>query len=118
MIRFSHWQLEASKLYFSLTMFRYVTDGTAAIFVVLSMFMWPAELPDMCCMRGGCGKVKHKPREPFLTWNQLTSKVQWGLLMMIGGGFALADSITVSFEGFNLGFSRLCVRCFLCNIPK
>lgn len=74
---------------------RYVSDGTAAVFVVLSMFMWPGELPDFCCSRGGCGIRKRVSRKPFITWNELAQKVQWGLLMLLGGGFALADSITV-----------------------
>mgnify|MGYP001801157233 FL=1 len=77
--------------------FRYVTDGTAAIFVVVSMFMWPQEFPDLCCFRGGCGRVKRSRRQPFITWNELIQKVQWGLLLLIGGGFALADSVKVRF---------------------
>lgn len=73
---------------------RYTSDGTAAIFVTILVFMWPSEMPQFCCMRGGCDHPPRK-RKPLITWNVVSEKCQWSLVMLIGGGFALADSITV-----------------------
>lgn len=55
-------------------------------------------MPDMCCLRGGCGrseghKVRH--RKPLITWESIAHTVPWGLILLLGGGFALAESIKV-----------------------
>ena len=33
---------------------------------------------------------------PILTWQTAQSKVSWGVIILLGGGFALADAATVS----------------------
>ena len=79
--------------------FRYVSDATAAMLVVVLSFMWPSELPDVCCLRGGCGHppgYKAKHREPLILWEVVSKRLPWGLILLLGGGFALADSIQVS----------------------
>ena len=74
---------------------RYVTDATAAMFIVVLTFLWPDEMPDLCCFRGGCGVKKAKHRKPLITWDSVVHKVPWGLILLLGGGFALADAISV-----------------------
>lgn len=76
----------------------YATDATAAMFVTILTFLWPSEVPDVCCLRGGCGHpagYKAKRREPLILWAVISKKVPWGLILLLGGGFALAESIQV-----------------------
>lgn len=57
-----------------------VDDSTVAILMGLVCFMLPA---------GG------RERRPLLTW-QATSRVPWGILLLFGGGMALAESMQSS----------------------
>lgn len=54
-----------------------VDDSTVALFMALLCFLLPA---------GG------KERRPLLTW-QATVRVPWGILLLFGGGMALADAM-------------------------
>ena len=36
--------------------------------------------------------------EPLLTWKVAAQKVPWGLLFLLGGGFAMAFASEVSFQ--------------------
>lgn len=81
-----------------MVLFRYVTDSTAAILVCVSCFMWPRERPDLFWWRK-LGKLddngERAPPQPLVTWRCVESKVPWGLILLLGGGLALADSISV-----------------------
>ena len=57
-----------------------VDDSTVAIFMALLCFLLPA---------GG------KERRPLLTW-QATVRVPWGILLLFGGGMALANAMQSS----------------------
>lgn len=57
--------------------------ASAAIFAVAILFLIPA-----------------KPRGPFpspglIDWQTMQSKLSWGVLILRGGGFSLADAVTV-----------------------
>ena len=67
--------------------------------------MWPAEAPDIYCWR----KDGRRPvrRKPLVTWDVVAEKCHWGLILLIGGGFALADSIQVHFITFYLSCHSL-----------
>lgn len=65
------------------------------MFVVVLTFLWPDEYPDLCCLRGGCAAKKAKHRASLINWDVVVKKVPFGLLLLLGGGFALADSISV-----------------------
>lgn len=79
--------------------FSYVTDATPAMLIAILCFLYPSEKPDFFCWRGGCGRRdddrKPGPREPLITWDVVAHKLPWGLILLLGGGFALADSISV-----------------------
>ncbi|KAL3884300.1 hypothetical protein ACJMK2_024448 [Sinanodonta woodiana] len=70
----------------------YVSDSTAAILIISLMFFLPAKVPNIFCWRNGS-----KPKfTPILTWKTANEKVPWGIIILLGGGFAIADASRVS----------------------
>uniref|UniRef100_A0A3P9HZG2 Solute carrier family 13 member 5b n=1 Tax=Oryzias latipes TaxID=8090 RepID=A0A3P9HZG2_ORYLA len=78
----------------------YVTDATVAIFVAVLLFVFPSELPRICCWRSRSfntaphQSVNSAPR--LLTWKVAQKKMPWGIILLLGGGFALAKGSEVS----------------------
>ncbi|KAM3615722.1 uncharacterized protein V6R79_006722 [Siganus canaliculatus] len=72
----------------------YVTDGTVAILVSSLFFCIPSKLPRFW------GKSKEgppaEPPTPLLTWELVHEKMPWNILLLLGGGFALAHGSEVS----------------------
>ncbi|XP_045172509.2 solute carrier family 13 member 2-like isoform X3 [Mercenaria mercenaria] len=64
----------------------YVTDSAAPTLVSVLLFLIPANLPAFF-------KSKNRPLvvKPLLTWRTVHDKVPWGLFLLFGGGFALAQ---------------------------
>uniref|UniRef100_A0A3Q3X9J3 Uncharacterized protein n=1 Tax=Mola mola TaxID=94237 RepID=A0A3Q3X9J3_MOLML len=56
----------------------YVTDATVAIFIAVLLFVLPSKPPP----------VGSTPR--LLTWKVAQKKLPWGIVLLLGGGFALA----------------------------
>uniref|UniRef100_A0A8D0G6L0 Solute carrier family 13 member 5 n=1 Tax=Sphenodon punctatus TaxID=8508 RepID=A0A8D0G6L0_SPHPU len=73
----------------------YVTDATVAIFVALLLFIAPATKPKFnCCSQSD-------PEEPFfpaplLDWKVVQKKMPWNIVLLLGGGFALANGSDAS----------------------
>ncbi|KAL3884299.1 hypothetical protein ACJMK2_024474 [Sinanodonta woodiana] len=66
----------------------YVSDSTAAILIISLMFFLPAKVPNIFCWSNGL-----KPKfTPILTWKTANEKVPWGIIILLGGGFAIADA--------------------------
>ncbi|XP_053560567.1 solute carrier family 13 member 2-like [Bombina bombina] len=69
-----------------------VTDATVAIFVSLMMFLFPSELPSLKLVNreneGKMPKVYVPP--PLLDWKTVNQKMPWNIVILLGGGFALA----------------------------
>ncbi|CAH0696716.1 unnamed protein product [Spodoptera exigua] len=71
-----------------------VKDGVTSIFIVVLMFILP-----MCCdfLKFFSSSSSYeelaasKPSPSIVTWNILKEKIPWGLLFLLGGGFALAE---------------------------
>ncbi|XP_052067272.1 Na(+)/citrate cotransporter-like [Mytilus californianus] len=74
----------------------YLTDSASAILIVTSMFVFPSVRPAVLCFRKTKGFPKddrpHIPVPPILDWPTVEKKFPWGVLLLIGGGFALADA--------------------------
>ncbi|XP_052233654.1 Na(+)/citrate cotransporter-like isoform X2 [Dreissena polymorpha] len=78
---------------------KYVEDSTAAIFMSVILFVLPSKLPKF-----GKNDDGHKEDEltaateyvPLLTWKYVNDKMAWGILLLMGGGFALADGCATS----------------------
>ncbi|XP_064613376.1 solute carrier family 13 member 2-like [Liolophura sinensis] len=68
----------------------YVKDSTPAMFVALLLFILPNQFPRVLF----CRKSRGRPEadySPILDWNTVTQKMPWGIILLFGGGFALAD---------------------------
>ncbi|RVE64962.1 hypothetical protein OJAV_G00131440 [Oryzias javanicus] len=77
----------------------YVTDATVAIFVAVLLFVLPSEPPRICCWRSrSFNTVPHQSNSTprLLTWKVAQKKLPWGIILLLGGGFALAKGSEVS----------------------
>ena len=76
----------------------YVTDGSSALLVCFLLFVLPAEMPFQ--------KDEDKNyiiAKPLITWKQMITKMGWGVIFLLGGGFAMAGGITTSGLGKFVG---------------
>lgn len=71
----------------------FVTDATVSLFVAMLLFVLPSEPPRyLCCWRGSKtdSQVSLGPAPPLLTWQVTQKKMPWNIVLLLGGGFALA----------------------------
>ncbi|GAB1602624.1 hypothetical protein Ahia01_000542000, partial [Argonauta hians] len=76
---------------------RYVTDATSAMFIAILLFVLPCRVPrfswkDAGNKAGGSvGRGDPSLAWPtLLTWRDVEDKFNWGIVWLLGGGFALA----------------------------
>ncbi|XP_041377794.1 solute carrier family 13 member 5-like [Gigantopelta aegis] len=75
----------------------FTSDSTCAILISVLMFILPAR---PISWRGSsrkdliAGAFNHY--EPILNWKIVNDKLSWGVLLLMGGGFALADACQTS----------------------
>jgi sodium-dependent dicarboxylate transporter 2/3/5 len=65
-----------------------VGDSTAAMFVIFLLFIIPKNLD--------FSKDGKSGKETLLDWKYAQSKMPWGIVLLMGGGFALSDASTKS----------------------
>ncbi|KAK2715926.1 hypothetical protein QYM36_010483 [Artemia franciscana] len=70
-----------------------IGDGTAAIIVVALLFVVPAEPYFLFCRRESSDK---HTGAALLTWKACQERIPWGIVLLLGGGFALSDATKVS----------------------
>ncbi|KAM7373885.1 hypothetical protein PAMP_006575 [Pampus punctatissimus] len=71
----------------------FVTDATVSLFVAVLLFVLPSEPPRyLCCWRSSDtdSQVSQGPAPPLLTWQVTQKKMPWNIVLLLGGGFALA----------------------------
>ncbi|XP_029029217.1 Na(+)/citrate cotransporter-like [Betta splendens] len=71
----------------------FVTDATVSLFVAVLLFVLPSEPPHyLCCWRNRNteSQVSRDPAPPLLTWQVTQKKMPWNIVLLLGGGFALA----------------------------
>ncbi|XP_036379559.1 solute carrier family 13 member 5-like [Megalops cyprinoides] len=72
----------------------YVTDATVAVFVAVLLFVLPSKPPLLCYRRSQSLDMEPQPsRQPssaLLTWRVVQKKLPWNIVLLLGGGFALA----------------------------
>ncbi|XP_011358077.1 solute carrier family 13 member 5 isoform X4 [Pteropus vampyrus] len=76
---------------------KYASDATVAIFVAILLFIVPSQKPKF----NFCSQTKEERKTPFypptlLNWKVTQEKVPWGIVLLLGGGFALAKGCEVS----------------------
>ncbi|XP_046869688.1 LOW QUALITY PROTEIN: solute carrier family 13 member 5-like [Hypomesus transpacificus] len=79
----------------------YVTDATVAMFVALLLFVLPSEPPRFLCFwrsqsPDSTGPRFQSPAPALLTWQVTQKKMPWNIVLLLGGGFALAKGSEVS----------------------
>ncbi|XP_052075275.1 Na(+)/citrate cotransporter-like [Mytilus californianus] len=63
-----------------------VTDSTPSILISCSLFIFPSRVPDIFCLNKG----KNEPISPLVPWKVAEKNLPWGVMILLGGGFALA----------------------------
>ncbi|XP_075710370.1 Na(+)/citrate cotransporter [Rhinoderma darwinii] len=98
----------------------YVTDATVAIFVAVLLFVLPAKRPRFSCRKQNSFNLEDPEEEqqsfmsvPLLTWKVVHKKMPWSIVLLLGGGFALAKGSDASGLSSWLGEQMT----FLHNIP-
>ncbi|XP_044540283.1 solute carrier family 13 member 5, partial [Gracilinanus agilis] len=76
---------------------RYVSDSTVAVFISILLFILPSQRPKF----NFWSQVEEEWQVPFyppplLTWKVAKEKVPWGIVLLLGGGFALAKGCEAS----------------------
>ncbi|KAG5844739.1 hypothetical protein ANANG_G00165760 [Anguilla anguilla] len=90
----------------------YVTDSTVAILVALLLFALPSQIiRSPLESRKEGGKVKAPPG--LLTWQVVHERMPWNIILLLGGGFALAHGSEKSNLSQWLGNSLIPLQ----NIP-
>lgn len=65
----------------------YVSDSTPCILLSILLFLLPAEMPKVFCH----AKDEKPSYTPLLDWKSVSQKLPWGVIVLLGGGFAIAD---------------------------
>ncbi|XP_036443390.1 solute carrier family 13 member 5a [Colossoma macropomum] len=72
----------------------YVTDATVAVFIAALLFVLPSKPPCLCSWRSQSfdtvPQSDSEPRSALLTWKVAQQKMPWSIVLLLGGGFALA----------------------------
>ncbi|KAH3887590.1 hypothetical protein DPMN_011608 [Dreissena polymorpha] len=67
----------------------FVEDGVPAIFVATLLFVFPSNIPKIFCRRP---TDTREPLKPLISWKVAADKVPWGVVFLLGGGFAMAKA--------------------------
>lgn len=69
----------------------HVDDATAVMIIVLFLFSIPAK-PAFWCLRPKGESGPEKPSPALLDWKYVQDRLPWGIVLLLGGGFALSDA--------------------------
>ncbi|CAO2644038.1 Na(+)/citrate cotransporter [Lemmus lemmus] len=72
----------------------YVTDATVAIFVAILLFIVPSQKPKFNFSSQKMKTPFYPP--PLLDWKFTQEKVPWNIVLLLGGGFAMAKGCEAS----------------------
>ncbi|XP_043946234.1 solute carrier family 13 member 3 isoform X2 [Protopterus annectens] len=82
----------------------YVTDATTAVTIVTMLFFFPSQKPSFKWWFDF--KAPNNPIKPLMSWKRTQETVPWNIILLLGGGFAMARGCEESGLSIWLG-SRL-----------
>ncbi|KAK3736453.1 hypothetical protein RRG08_010734 [Elysia crispata] len=74
----------------------YVRDGSVAVAVAISLFIFSNERPTVFCFRAKGDDRPLRSVPSLLIWKDVSKKFPWGVVFLIGGGSVLVDTVKVS----------------------
>ncbi|ELU04585.1 hypothetical protein CAPTEDRAFT_127905 [Capitella teleta] len=72
----------------------YVSDSVPAIFIGVLLFALPSQRPKLFCMRARGEKAESSPG--LVDWHTISTRLPWGPVFILGGGFAIAAASSES----------------------
>ncbi|VDN92676.1 unnamed protein product [Brugia pahangi] len=88
--------------------FRYVTDTTSAMLVAIILFAVPIQKPNFF------GKTENI--ETLLDWKTVQAKFPWSVVLLLGGGFAMAAGVKESNLSYRVGEMMQLLQMFPVNV--
>ncbi|KAJ8280803.1 hypothetical protein GJAV_G00059150 [Gymnothorax javanicus] len=74
----------------------YVTDATVAVFIAVLLFVLPSKAPRLDFYSPCSDSESMVSKAPLVTWKVVQDKLPWNIMLLLGGGFALAKGSEVS----------------------
>ncbi|GAB1290681.1 Solute carrier family 13 (sodium/sulfate symporters), member 4 [Apodemus speciosus] len=69
----------------------YRTDATVSVFLGFLLFLIPSKKPCFGKRSDGAGQEASKGIEPIITWKDFQKTMPWEIVILVGGGYALAS---------------------------
>ncbi|XP_062550590.1 protein I'm not dead yet-like isoform X2 [Armigeres subalbatus] len=82
-----------------------IKDATPAIMIVIVLFIVPSDWRWLAYFKTNSGPLPTEPSPALITWKYVNQKLHWGLIFLLGGGFALAEAGQVTGMSALLGES-------------
>lgn len=78
-------------------------DSTAAIGFTILLFIIPTKLDFLSAFSRDPSKRPTRPSPALMNWKTIHEKMHWSLILVLGGGFAIAEGSTASGLSVKLG---------------
>ncbi|CAD5218760.1 unnamed protein product [Bursaphelenchus okinawaensis] len=81
----------------------YFTDATSAMAIAVLLFLIPAEIPTLKELTSLPPEGKKKKDDRLMDWKTMNAKFPWSVVLLLGGGFALAAGVKESGLSHGIG---------------